>query len=222
MFISRCTATDPRVLAACGTGPYGAHKALWNLFSDGPDRQRDFLFRQTSEHAPVQYMVVSARHPRGDIPGWSVETKPYEPRLEAGDRLHFNLRANPVVAHSEEKGGQSKRHDVVMHAKRQLKDKGVPPDEMPPLAETVRTAGLSWLTARAEKKGFAVDEDRLRVDGYLVRSFGKSDGGTIRIATLDFEGLLTVTNPQAFTVMLMEGLGKARAFGCGLMLVRRA
>jgi CRISPR system Cascade subunit CasE len=30
-----------------------------------------------------------------------------------------------------------------------------------------------------------------------------------------------VTDPERFTAALVNGIGKARAFGCGLMLIRR-
>jgi CRISPR system Cascade subunit CasE len=36
-----------------------------------------------------------------------------------------------------------------------------------------------------------------------------------------FEGLLRVTDGNAFVSLLKNGLGPAKAFGCGLMLVKR-
>ncbi len=39
---------------------------------------------------------------------------------------------------------------------------------------------------------------------------------------LDYEGVLTVEDPVLFLSALTVGFGRARAFGCGLMLVRRA
>ncbi|MCI0724558.1 MAG: type I-E CRISPR-associated protein Cas6/Cse3/CasE [Acidobacteria bacterium] len=38
---------------------------------------------------------------------------------------------------------------------------------------------------------------------------------------MDFSGMLFVINPKAFAVALHKGIGPAKAFGCGLMLVRR-
>ncbi len=37
-----------------------------------------------------------------------------------------------------------------------------------------------------------------------------------------FDGLLRITDPDAFRETLTRGIGPAKAFGCGLMLVRRA
>ena len=39
---------------------YDAHQALWDLFSDRSDRERDFLFREIDS---VTYLTVSAREP---------------------------------------------------------------------------------------------------------------------------------------------------------------
>ncbi|WP_308340124.1 type I-E CRISPR-associated protein Cas6/Cse3/CasE [Thiolapillus sp.] len=36
------------------------------------------------------------------------------------------------------------------------------------------------------------------------------------------QGSLTVTEPDAYLATLKQGLGRAKAFGCGLMLIRRA
>jgi CRISPR system Cascade subunit CasE len=64
-----------------------------------------------------------------------------------------------------------------------------------------------------------VDEDRLRVDGY---STWRQHGGTgIALTTLDFEGVLEVVDPGSFLSSLLGGIGPAKAFGCGLMLIRR-
>ena len=40
-------------------------------------------------------------------------------------------------------------------------------------------------------------------------------------STLDFSGLLTVTAPEKFLSALYGGIGPAKGFGCGLLLVKR-
>ena len=40
-------------------------------------------------------------------------------------------------------------------------------------------------------------------------------------STLDFEGLLTVSDPGTFLSSIVRGFGAAKAYGCGLMLIRR-
>jgi CRISPR system Cascade subunit CasE len=44
----------------------------------------------------------------------------------------------------------------------------------------------------------------------------------VRLSTLDFDGLLTVADPGRFGELLFSGLGPAKGFGCGLMLIKGA
>ncbi|MGW7422826.1 type I-E CRISPR-associated protein Cas6/Cse3/CasE [Streptomyces sp. NPDC054813] len=42
----------------------------------------------------------------------------------------------------------------------------------------------------------------------------------LRIARAEIKGTLTVTDPKAFVTALTHGIGHARAYSCGLILVR--
>jgi CRISPR system Cascade subunit CasE len=44
----------------------------------------------------------------------------------------------------------------------------------------------------------------------------------IQFGALTYEGLLTVTEPEAFRQMLVSGLGSGRAYGNGLMQIAPA
>jgi CRISPR system Cascade subunit CasE len=44
---------------------------------------------------------------------------------------------------------------------------------------------------------------------------------TGKIVSVTFEGILRVTDGTAFVSLLKNGIGPAKAFGCGLMLVKR-
>lgn len=209
---------DPDKLAAVLTGGgYSLHQLLWELFPGEPDADRDFIYRRESENGWPMFYLVSDRAPLG-VPGlFEVETKPYSPRLSSGQRLSFSLRVNPVVTRKNDSGGRS-RHDVVMDAKRQNRDRG----EEIPTPDVITREGTRWLIGRAKKAGFEVDSRLIRVEGYLQHRIAKP--GTrkpIRFSTLDFSGILTVRHPEPFTRMLFNGLGPAKAFGCGLMLIRK-
>ncbi|MEW8228495.1 MAG: type I-E CRISPR-associated protein Cas6/Cse3/CasE [Candidatus Thiodiazotropha endolucinida] len=47
-------------------------------------------------------------------------------------------------------------------------------------------------------------------------------GRSAGFSTLDLSGEVLVSDADLFTNMLMEGIGPAKAFGCGLMMVRRS
>lgn len=199
---------------------YAAHQLVWRLFAASPDQERDFLFRDELSHRPTFYLV-SARPPQ-DVHGvWDLDVKLYAPRLKAGDRLRFRLRANPVRS-TRNGGGAVKRHDVVMDLKTRLSAAGEH-DVLPPLPAIVHEAGFRWLSERADRHGFQIDEATILVDGYRQHRLRKGrQQQLIRVSTLDFSGQLTVTEPTTFVDTLYRGLGPAKGFGCGLLMVKRS
>lgn len=224
---------------------YSLHKLVWNLFSDGPDRKRDFLYRYESVNDWPTFYAVSAREP-GDLNGlWEIHPKVYKPKLSKGERLAFKLRVNPIQhdkkerteaeievwrASRKERGLKEKlptkkriRHDVVMETKTLLNFKETPHDKRPHVAELIQKAGFAWFKGCENEKGFFVNDTDVRVDGYNQQKFFKGKGTKpIIFNTLDFDGILTITDPDTFIEeSLYKGIGPAKAFGCGLMLVRR-
>lgn len=134
--------------------------------------------------------------------------------------MAFSLRANPVVTRKDE-NRRPRRHDVVMDAKKRWGWQQVPGDERSPLAELIQRAGESWLAERLNRCGGRLEG--VRADGYRQhRSYKKGVKHPIRMSSLDFEGKLTVTDPNRLLEALFRGIGPAKAFGFGLLLVRRA
>ena len=193
------------------SGAASGHHLVWALFADGPERRRDFLWR---EEAPGRFLTLSAREP-ATLDLFDVSSKPFEPALAAGDRLGFTLRANAVIARSAGPGQRGKRHDVVMDALR-----AVPAGERAEVRlDKVVQAGCAWLARQGQAHGFEA-EPGVSVDGYdRVRIH--RDGAPAIFGALEFTGALTVQDPARFTTALASGFGRARAFGYGLMLIRR-
>jgi len=227
-------------------GAYQDHQWLWERFFPAPrSTPRDFLFRRLDAGVAARFHVVSARPPRGDVAGWQVKTKRYEPWLVVGQRLQFELRANPVTSRpgaallnaegspvqrtTGKQMGAARhkvvRHDVVMDAKKQLlAERGLSQwqdwkdRDKPLLYELARRSCSRWLVEQGHRRGFEVNEATLQVDGYTQHR-GKDD--KLRFSSVDFAGELTVLEPTEFNKALTLGVGHAKAFGCGLLLVRR-
>lgn len=204
-------------------GAYADHQWLWRFFPSERGSSREFLFHREDRKGVPRYYVVSRLEPEGGSSPWRVHSRAYEPRLRTGDRLAFDLRANPVVTVTN--GKQSRRHDVVMHAKRRLlQERGLAMwrewegEDKPALVDLVRETCGRWLSERQERLGCAIDPDTLCVEAY-VQHRGKKD--QMRFSTVDFSGMLTVVAPAVLLETLYRGVGHARAFGCGLLLVRR-
>jgi len=196
-----------------------SHHLVWSLFADTPDRRRDFLWR---EEAPGQFMTLSSRPPSDEHSLFTVDYQPFAPALDPGDHLSFSLRANPVIARQTTPGQRGRRHDVVMDAL--YRSEGV--DRASERPNLIATAGTAWLARQGEAHGFA-PAYAVTVDGYeTVRIAREAARGSkappIRFGRLDIAGVLKVTDPPLFLAALAAGFGKSRAFGCGLMLIRRA
>lgn len=190
------------------------HRLIWTLFADAADRRRDFLWR---DEGAGRFTLLSRRPPAHSRLFEPPETRELAPALEPGDRLAFTLRANATRDRSRQ--GRDRRVDIVMHALQ-----GVPPEERAERRMNLaQEAAAEWLAAQGERAGFAPkdvivgDYSTAALPGYLGRRKGQPQYGI-----LDLSGALTVTDPPAFVAKLAQGFGRARGFGCGLMLIRRA
>ena len=193
--------------------PYGLHQWMWKFFGDAPDAKRDFIFRRHDLDGLPRIYVVSARPPAAPGSDWEVRSRAYAPQPTAGQRLSFVLCANPVVS-KKSADGKSRRHDVVMQAK---KDASAAERVWNPAL--VEQACLAWLRTRAAGAGFELIG--ATVGAYQPQQSRKrGQDQAIQFSSVEFSGELVVCDPTAFQRTLLEGLGHAKAFGCGLMLVK--
>jgi CRISPR system Cascade subunit CasE len=185
------------------------HRLVWSLFTNDPEAKRDFLYREAEVG---RFLILSGRPPADPLGLWQIQSKPYAPFLASGLRLGFALRANP--AQSVKMAGRDRgvRVDAVMHAKRHA--------DRPFGPEDVEAAALAWLFARETRLGVAFDRDRCSAGGYHQVSVARAGKRPIRHSVIDFEGVLEVVEPAHLAAALAGGVGKARAFGCGLLLLR--
>ncbi|HDR47208.1 MAG TPA: type I-E CRISPR-associated protein Cas6/Cse3/CasE [Geoalkalibacter subterraneus] len=210
---------SPREIAKLtGMNGYKVHQLVWNLFADHPDRRRDFTYRYESVGGWPSFYTVSSREPVDAVGLWEMQAKEYSPHLRTGQRLGFSLRVNPVRTRHDANGKQQ-RHDVVMEEKMKRRNMGDDID----LPEIVQEQGYLWLAKRSASQGFNVSAANVRVDGYQQHRFFKGKGNKpVTFSTLDFNGVLIVSEPDVFVEnTLFGGFGPAKAFGCGLMLVRK-
>jgi CRISPR system Cascade subunit CasE len=207
-----------------GGGAYGAHQLLWRLF---PNHQgaRPFLFRQEMEDPegggaprglPLFY-VLSDREPVPVSGLLEAQCKRLTPALEVGDQLAFRLRANPTVAKSVA-GERGRRADVLMAAKYPFEAGKARTSQA--CTEAMDHAARGWLAERAESWGFRLPAEP-EVGAYRQHALPKEKGRSIRFSSVDYEGLLEVSDPGRLIETLAQGIGRAKAFGCGLLLLRR-
>lgn len=176
----------------------GHHKLVWSLFDD-LGGQRPFLFR----HDNNQFLILSSVEPKDEHALWDLETKRFSPPLREGLPLRFSLRANPVLKRGNQK------FDVVQNARKQgdIRDRD----------EIAADVGTKWFLRYAEQAGLSVDA----VSGvnYNVRKFRKTGGQEVTVATIDFIGNAVVRNANALFSAVQKGIGPAKSYGCGLLLL---
>ena len=73
-----------------------------------------------------------------------------------------------------------------------------------------------WLQRKGETNGFAVDTLDVR-SVKLGKLHGKGRKQTWHI--VQYDGILQIRDPAAFSNGLRNGIGSAKAFGCGLLSV---
>lgn len=198
------------------SSPQRIHAAVESSFPPDTKKKGRNLWRIDQLGSTVYLLVLS--HMKPDFLhiieqfGWPSsdqrwETKDYKPlleRIEVGQRWQFRLRANPVHSvkseDSEEAQKSNIRGKLYGHVTVKQQEK--------------------WLSDRASKYGFRVKEDSFCVTQQEVRKFRRSNSQvTLNIAT--YEGILEVADTRLFKEALIQGIGRAKAYGCGLLTVTK-
>lgn len=79
---------------------------------------------------------------------------------------------------------------------------------------------LKWLSRKGNAGGFAVLSAECASDDKL--GFRTAAGSEATFAAVTFDGVLTVTDPDAFLETLSGGIGSAKGFGFGLLSIAPA
>ena len=191
--------------------PYDLHRQVWRLFpgearesrvSDEAERQ-GFLFRieQNPTGRPARLLVQSRRAPESAAGITLVGTREFQPQPAVGNRLAFVLTANPVktIVDAQSAAKPNKQSDKC---------------RVPLVKEEDQRL---WLTRKLADAGTG---ETVSVLPHKPTYFRKGNRGG-KLVTVTFEGVLRVTAPEQLIRLLENGIGPAKAFGCGLLLVRR-
>jgi CRISPR system Cascade subunit CasE len=189
--------------------PYQFHQALWRLFPGFEDAERDFLFRVEQIQAGIGASVLlqSLLKPEGgDQSPLLLAQREFGLNVPKGQRLRFRLRANPIKTIKDgNKGTIEKKGKTFTKTVR-----------VPLLHEEQQQA---WLERKLQD--FAQLET-LIVQPEPVFYFRKpKEGRSGKIQTVLFDGVLTVTDAEIFQAHVAQGIGPAKAFGCGLLSIAR-
>lgn len=222
MFLSKVTLLTTTQSAAeltrlASNGVYASHQLLWQLFPE--DNQRNFIYRQEEGiNGRPEFFVLSLNKPIANDTIFNVHTKSFMPKLNIGDRLAFKLRVNPTVCITDDKG-KSCRHDVLMHVKKHANNNVK--NDSAGLKISMEQAAIQWISDSNRLAQWGISFDALpNIESYIQHDSKKRTGHNVRFSSVDFQGILTITDPTVFLNQYACGFGRAKSMGCGLMMIR--
>lgn len=170
------------------------------------------LWRLDSIGENLYLLVLSAEKPdftklidQFCVLGIKGESKDYDVllnKLQAGQRWGFRLKGNAThsVLPDDNSRGTGVRGKVIAYASLKYQ--------------------LEWLHKKAQKCGFILENDKFTVVGdvnYRFRRKGQNDD--VKLGVAIYEGELTVSDVELFKAALVQGIGRAKAYGCGLLTI---
>lgn len=180
------------------TDLYSLHRVVYSLFDD----VRTDAQKQASQPSGIQWvdkggnqhhrqlLLLSDRLPRNGDHG-VIESKPLPEHFLS----HRHYRFTVTLAPSWRDSRSRQRHPV----------RG-------------REEIARWFIGRAPVNwGFNVDPVRLQINAIRVHQFKDKLQRLITLQQATLSGYLTVTDSEHFQHSFSAGLGRARAFGCGLL-----
>jgi CRISPR system Cascade subunit CasE len=174
-----------------------ANESLWRIDSLGEARVLIIVSKNSPDTQQIVSRIgVNSNKNSGNCNNATLDKTldyiPFLKQIQDGQIWKFRLCANPV----EHK-------------------KGNPNDERGKIfALHTVDEQLVWLNKQSAKYGFNVKGCTVIGDSWIV--FNK-----VRIRAVTFDGLLAITDAEAFRTALTNGIGRGKAYGCGLLTVAR-
>jgi CRISPR system Cascade subunit CasE len=195
---------DARTMLA---SPQRMHAAVLAAFPESRDDGRILWRLDEGRHDVVLYVVSPDKPDLTHLvetigrPTYGWQTRDYGPfldRIDAGERWAFRLRANPVHNVRTGEGGRGKR-----------------------VGHVTAEQQTTWLHRQAQRYGFFVVNGSADAPDLVLRDrrtlrFDRR-GRTVTLSTAVFEGTLQVEDPAAVREALVDGIGPAKGYGCGLL-----
>jgi CRISPR system Cascade subunit CasE len=174
-------------------------RALWRL--DNAPRGAVHLYLVSPGEPDLTHLVQQSGA-ANNAQAWT--TRPYSGLLASlsdGQRWAFRLTANPT--HNGRKNDDAK--DTQRFGR-------LRPDEQ-----------TKWLLDRAARCGFTVvpqhdDQPNLLLHQRQTLSF-KRGAHLVTLTTATYDGVLSITDANHFRQALTQGIGHAKAYGCGLLTI---
>jgi CRISPR system Cascade subunit CasE len=170
---------------------YAWHRKLWDAFPDRDGMARDFLFRVDDAETDFKTFLLSATRPIE--PTWGHwEVKSVSESFLTHECYRFQIKTNPTMRRNRD------GRRLGIYAEGKLRE---------------------WLHRKAEQNGFDVQDENLIVGAPIEETFLKK-GMRGKHVAVDFQGTLRVVERTAFIQAFENGIGSAKAFGFGMLMLQ--
>jgi CRISPR system Cascade subunit CasE len=181
---------------------YDWHQAVWKVFPGRDGEARNFLTRLDQRRDGFRLLIISPSEPTK--PDWcppeSWRSKHIPETYFSRRQYAFQLCANPTkkVAKRGPDGEPTKNGRRV------------------PLS--TREEFVGWISRKGEQGGFSVNHEMLQAFS-RGREYFEKQGVRGLHSAVEFQGVLNVTDPAKFHETFTRGIGSAKAFGFGLLII---
>jgi len=200
MHLTKIRVDADEALRARLTDAYAWHQGIWTAFPQRDGQSRDFLSRVDQRDAAIEALVLSPEPP---VPRpWGVwESREVAPGFLDHDESLFSLRANPTVKRVVRDATGARR-------KNGRRTRICSEEDL-----------RAWLVHKASESGFAHCTERLSV-GVPVDQTSWREKRQVVHSRVDYQGVLRVADRERFHTAHRQGIGPAKAFGFGLLLLK--
>lgn len=185
------------------TDPYSLHRVVYSLFADvrsssekSTSQPSGLLYAdQGGDHNGRKILLLSDRAPTPKVDSLygEVETRVIPDTFLDHKHYRFKVIVNPT------------RRDSA--SQKLVPVKG-------------REAVAQWFLERAPSSwGFSASAEHLQIDRIDVLQFKDKNQSEVTMAQAHVQGQLTVTDSEKFHHSFTTGIGRGRAFGCGLLQI---
>lgn len=148
------------------------------------------------------------------LPSLRIDSKPMPSMWRAGQRLGFETLVRPIIRRA--RGGDRLGREVdAFQAEAEMHPKGG-------MRRTREEVYIDWLRNRLEGKGAARMETAALGMFQRVRTVRKLHARASEGPHAVMRGTLTISDVSAFSSMLAQGVGRHKAYGYGMLLLRPA
>lgn len=210
MYLTELTLWDDIAARLMPRDAYGWHKVIWRFFPN--QETRDFLYRVDESPSGLRIYILSSMAPVPPValPDRAVRVREIPESFLAHKRYRFQMRVNPT-----------KRIDTDARTG-QKKEKGM----RVPLTQLADLT--AWLARKGVQSGFSVpcldrwpsEDCPLSIVQEGRRSFRKPQLAPAHHASVQFSGILDVTDATLFRQAFEHGIGSAKSFGFGLLMLQ--